>query len=171
MYCHANWGDRFLVNLLIFLTLIFNLGFPHGSVVKNPLANAGGTGSIPGSGRSPGEGNGNPLQHSCLENPMDRGDWWAIIHGVAKESDMTLWLNNKQHFFPPLILQIRLVMIPATQARDQWTWFQRLKQEFCKPICWFRIGLIIMLLKIAVVAFFGNHLHQAVCVRKRCLTI
>ena len=40
--------------------------------------------SIPGSGRSPGEGNGNPLQYSCLENPMDRGTWWATIHGVAK---------------------------------------------------------------------------------------
>ena len=46
---------------------------PGGSVVKNPPANAGDTGSIPGSGRSPGEGNGNPLQYSCLENPMDRG--------------------------------------------------------------------------------------------------
>ena len=45
--------------------------------------------SIPVSGRSPGEGNGNPLQYSCLENPMDRGDWPATAHGVAKESDMT----------------------------------------------------------------------------------
>ena len=46
-------------------------------------------GSIPGSGRSPGEGNGNPPQYSCLENPMDRGTWWATVHGVEKESDMT----------------------------------------------------------------------------------
>ena len=46
--------------------------------------NAADPGSIPGSGRSPGEGNGNPLQYSCLENPMDRGAWWATIHGVAK---------------------------------------------------------------------------------------
>ena len=46
--------------------------------------NAGDLGSIPGSGRSPGEGNGNPLQYSCLENPMDGGAWWAIVHGVAK---------------------------------------------------------------------------------------
>ena len=53
-------------------------------MVKNPPANAGDEGSIPGSGRSPGEGNGNPLQYSCLENPMDRGAGWAIIHGVAK---------------------------------------------------------------------------------------
>ena len=56
------------------------LGFPCGSVVKNPPANAGDAGdadSIPGSGRSPGVGNGNPLQYSCLGNPMDRGAWWA----------------------------------------------------------------------------------------------
>ena len=57
-------------------------------VVKNPLANAGDTGSISGSGRSPGEGHGNPLQYSCLENPMDRGAWWATFHRVAK-SQMT----------------------------------------------------------------------------------
>ena len=63
------------------------MGFPGDSVVKNLPANAGATGdlgSIPGSGRSPGEGNGNPLQYACLENPMDRGACWAIVHGVAK---------------------------------------------------------------------------------------
>ena len=56
-------------------------------VVKNPPTNAvdiSNTGSIPGSGRSPGEGNGNPIQYSCLENPMDRGAWWATVHGVTK---------------------------------------------------------------------------------------
>ena len=53
-------------------------------VVKNPLANAGDTGSIPGSERSPGGGHGSPLQYSCLENPMDRVVWQAIDHGVAK---------------------------------------------------------------------------------------
>ena len=56
-------------------------GFP---VVKNLPANAGDTDWIPGSGRSPGGGNGNPLQYSCLENSMDRGAWWTIVHGVAK---------------------------------------------------------------------------------------
>ena len=63
-----------------------SMGFPGGSVVKNPPANAGDTrdtGSIPGSGRSPGEGNGNPLQCFCLENPMDRGAWWASVHGLT----------------------------------------------------------------------------------------
>ena len=56
-------------------------------VVKNPPANAGDVrdaGWIPGFGRSPGEGNGNPLQYSCLENPVDRRAWWATVHGVAK---------------------------------------------------------------------------------------
>ena len=53
-------------------------------MVKNLLANAGDLGSIPGSGRSPGEGNGNPFQYSCLENPMDRGNWWATVYGFSK---------------------------------------------------------------------------------------
>ena len=60
------------------------MDIPGGSVVQNLPANVGDTGSIPGSGRFPGEGNGNPLQYSSLENPMDRGAWWAIVHGVSK---------------------------------------------------------------------------------------
>ena len=59
-------------------------GSPGGSVVKNPPANAADLGLILGSGRSPGEGNGNPLQYSCLGNPMDRGAWEDIPHGVAE---------------------------------------------------------------------------------------
>ena len=62
-------------------------GFPGALVVKNVPANAGDMrdiGSIPGSGGSPREGNGTPLQHSCLENPMDGGAWWAAVHGVVK---------------------------------------------------------------------------------------
>ena len=66
-----------------------DLRVPGGSVVKNPPANAGDAGSIPGSGRSPGEGNGNPLQYSCLQNSMGRGAWQAMVHGVTKESDTT----------------------------------------------------------------------------------
>ena len=67
-------------------------GFPGALLVKNPPANEGdikNTGSIPWSGRSPGGGHSNPLQYSCLENPMDRGGWWATIHTLAQESDMT----------------------------------------------------------------------------------
>ena len=62
-------------------------GLPGGSAVKESAFNAGASGdsgSIPGSGRSPGGGHGNPLQYSCLENPMDRGAWWAIVHRVTK---------------------------------------------------------------------------------------
>ena len=59
-------------------------GFPGGSEVKASTWNAGDPGSIPGSGRSPGEGNGNPLQYSCLENPMEGGAWLATVHGVEK---------------------------------------------------------------------------------------
>ena len=58
-------------------------------MVRNPPASAGDVGLIPGSGRSPGEGDGNPLQYSCLENPMDREAWWAIVLGVTKELDTT----------------------------------------------------------------------------------
>ena len=63
------------------------MGFPGSAVVKNPPTSAGDVrdaGLMPGSGRSPGGGHDNPLQHSCLENPMDRGAWWATVHGVAE---------------------------------------------------------------------------------------
>ena len=60
------------------------MSFSGGSGVKNPPANAGDTGSMSGLGRYPGEGNGNPVQYSCQENPMGRGAWWAIVHRVAK---------------------------------------------------------------------------------------
>ena len=64
--------------------LTYPFGFPSGSVVKNPPANAEDEGLIPGSGRAPEKGNGNPLQYSFLENPMARGAWWATVHEVAK---------------------------------------------------------------------------------------
>ena len=76
------------------------LSFPGDSEVKASACNAGDLGSIPGLGRSPGEGNGNPLHYSCLENPMDRGAWWDILHGVAKSrtrlSDFTSLLKSPE---------------------------------------------------------------------------
>ena len=72
---------------------IYIYGFPGDSVVKNLSANAEGPGLIPGLGRSPGEGNDNPLQYSCLENPMDRGAWRATVHGVTK-----VWTQLSMHF-------------------------------------------------------------------------
>ena len=68
------------------------LGFTGGSAGKESVCNARDLGLIPGLGRSPGEGNGNPLQYSCLENPMDRGTWWTTVHDelhVHKESNST----------------------------------------------------------------------------------
>ena len=73
--------------MMIYSMLMYNVGFPGGSVVKNWPASVGDTedlGSIPGWGRSPGVGIGNPLQYSCLENPIDRRAWRAKFHGVAK---------------------------------------------------------------------------------------
>ena len=75
------------ISVVVFLVRLVNdksRGFPGGSVVKESACQAGDADSIPGSGRSPGEGNGKPLQESCLENPMDRGAWQAIVHGVTK---------------------------------------------------------------------------------------
>ena len=66
-----------------YIYIYIYIGFPDGSV--NPCANAEDVGSIPGLGRSPGEGNGNPVQYSRLENPMDRGAWWATVQGVARD--------------------------------------------------------------------------------------
>ena len=81
--------------------------FSGGVVVKKPQANAGDARDmalIPGSGRSPGEGNSNALQYSCLGNPMDRGTWQATVHAIAKESDMTELLNNNNNFLKSKVL-------------------------------------------------------------------
>ena len=74
---------------------MIGLGFPGGSEVKASARNAGDLGSIPGSGRSPGEGNGNPLQYSCLENPMDGGAWWATVHRVSKTERLHFDFNDR----------------------------------------------------------------------------
>ena len=70
------------------------MGFPGDLEGKTSAHNAGDPGLIPGLGRSPGQGNGNSLQYSCLENSMDGGAWWAIVHGIAKSRT---WLSNKMH--------------------------------------------------------------------------
>ena len=66
------------------LIIMYDVSFPGGSVVKNPPANVGDVSSIPGSGKSPGKGNGNPPQCSCPENSTDRGAWWATVHRSQK---------------------------------------------------------------------------------------
>ena len=75
------------------------MDFPGGSDGKASVYNAGDLGSIPGLGRSPGEGNGNPLQYYCLENPMDRGAWKATVHGVTKSNFMDHNTSEKKNDF------------------------------------------------------------------------
>ena len=79
-----------------------------GSTDKKSICNAGDRDSIPGSGKSPGEGNGNSLQYSCLDNPMDRGAWWAAVHGVARAGHDLLAMPppppNKSQLQPQLLL-------------------------------------------------------------------
>ena len=77
------------------------MGFPSGSEITVSAGNAGDRGSVPGSGISPGEGNGNPLQYSCLESPMGE-DWWATVHGVAKSQ--TRLSDFTSIFHVPLLL-------------------------------------------------------------------
>ena len=98
---YSRWGRK---ELEMTEQLTLSLSFEASKValvVKNLSANAGDPGSIPGLGRSPGEGNGNPLQYSCQENPVDRGAWWATVDGVAKSrtrlSDFTIFLSFFMH--------------------------------------------------------------------------
>ena len=76
--------------------LCINVGLPLGSDGKVSACNAGDPGSIPGSGRSSGEGNDNPFQYSCLENPMDRGAWWAAVHEVLRVGHDSVIKSNHQ---------------------------------------------------------------------------
>ena len=80
------------------------MGFPGRSAGKKSACNTGDPGLIPGSGRSPGEGNGNPLQHSCLENPMDREAWRVTVHGVSRvRHDLATKEREKRDSFLKLI--------------------------------------------------------------------
>ena len=91
-------------------------GLPGGSGVKNPPSDAGDAGSIPGSGRSPRGGNGNPLQYACLENPMNRGAWWATVHRVTKSQIWLKWLATWQSSF--LISQNGTESMISNKLRD-----------------------------------------------------
>ena len=85
------------------------MGFPVGTSSKQPACQAGDAGSISGSGRPPGEGNGNPLQYFCLENPMDRGAWWASVHGVTKSQTRPKRLS----------MHARTVLYPQSQVNSR----------------------------------------------------
>ena len=92
MLRYHHTGKQNYTTTYLYTTTFF--GFPGGSEVKASACNAGDLGLIPGLGKYPGEGNGNPLQYSCLKNPMDGGAWWTTVHGVAESrtrlSDFTL---------------------------------------------------------------------------------
>ena len=108
------WASAFPILAKIFLSL---QGFLGGAVVKNPSANTGdarAVGSIPGSGRSPGVGNGHPLQYFCLENPMDRGAWRATVHGVAKSQT-----RLSRHTLTHITRYGRTESLLLTRARHQ----------------------------------------------------
>ena len=87
-------AERNLILSVFLLPCPQRLGFPDNSVVKNLPANVGNMGLNPEWGSSPGEGNGNPLEYSCLGNTTDRGPWRSTVHGVTKELHMTLQLNS-----------------------------------------------------------------------------
>ena len=103
------------VLLLYAIRLLQLCGFPGSSVVKNPPVTARDTGSVPGLGRSPGEGNSTPVQYPCLENSMDRGAWWATVHRVAKALDTTerlsthklLTWGKQKHSAEPQVLMVQ----------------------------------------------------------------
>ena len=116
--------------------VLCSMGFPGGLEVKASAWNAGDPGSIPGSGRSPGEGNGNPLQYSCLENPVEGGAWWATVHGVTKSRT---WLSDLTFVFGVLsrlpggagckepACQCRIINSVSGSGRYPWA-------RSCKPL-------------------------------------
>ena len=116
------------------------MSVPGGSEGRESACNAGDLSSIPGSGRSPGEGNDNPLQYSCLENPMDRGDWRAAVHGVSKSQT---WLSDS-HLHFHISISMWLLLAPLTViAGDGPGWVQSSspslqKDHWDKPSCGLR---------------------------------
>jgi len=116
-------------NTCIFIDKVLLMGFPGGTVVKNPPAkveDAGDASLIPKSGRSPGGGNGNPLQYSCLGNPMERGDWRATVHGVAKSHSRKFLLISLG------MCHLRQSWIPYTSLASAEYLTRHLQQTLCQ---------------------------------------
>ena len=118
----------FFVFKFFSMHVLLIVGFPGGSDDNESACNVGEPGSIPGLGRSPGEVNGNPLQYSCLENPMDRGAWQSTVHGVAKSwtqlsnFTITAYLVTKYYFFFFKESQV-LVFKCFDSSPQSWSWF------------------------------------------------
>ena len=129
---HVHWiGDA--IQLSHPLSSSFPPGFPGGSEVKASACNAGDVGLIPGLGRSPGEGNGNPFQYSCWE--MDRGAWWAIIHRVGKSQTWLKWmsiasLERKAMTNLDSILKSRYVTFPSTARSSNQSILKEINPEY-----------------------------------------
>ena len=123
--CHLNLENS--CNWQIFVMYLQKLnekGIPGGSDSKESAYNAGDQGLILGLGRSPGEGNGNPLQYSCLGNPMDRGAWQARVHGVAKRQ---MWLASKQPTMKSIKEERETCMMPGKPT-------MKIAMFFCPPL-------------------------------------
>ena len=93
MHCCVPWVPEWVLFSCLLLVPFILLGLPGGSVSEESHCSTGDPGSITGSGRSPGEGNGKPLRYPCLENPLDRGSWW-LQSLACKESDTTEWFHS-----------------------------------------------------------------------------
>ena len=135
--------------------------FPGGSVINNLSANAGDVGSIPGSGRSPGEENGNPLQYSCLENSIDRGAWLATVHEVT-ELNTTKHLAHNDKIIPsqwcpwPYPRQLCLCLLPYMAKVTLQVW---LYQWFSKTNFYWHIGDIKCLVSTVQQSESVIHIH------------
>ena len=127
-------------------------GFPGSSDGKVSACNAGDLGSIPGLGRSPGEGHGNPLQYSCLENPMDRGAWWATVHRVAK-SQTRLSTERLTHINTHCFISWRFIKGSSSTCvrpcgrhrglRDEWVMASALKRGKTRKVsCYDAVWLV-----------------------------
>ena len=115
-------------------------GFPGDSVVKHHPANAGdtGDGSIPGSGRAPGGGHGNPLHYSWLENPMDRGAWWATVHSVTKSQTQLKWHSAHTH-----TIQMKPQLQAHTHTQYKWILSCTGRLGYRYWFSWLRAGIVI----------------------------
>ena len=124
----SDWFLTYMFSTQTYGIYLCNL-LPGGTVVKNLPASAGDTGSIPGLGRSPGEGNGNPHQYSSLENPMDRGTWQAIVQGVTN-SDTTEQLSMQTTKAALLSSSISQKIYFDLFLKCNWKWLRNLKSSF-----------------------------------------
>ena len=121
----SNWGCHAIFNYFSCFFSFLLMTFCASSDSKESACNAGDLGSIPGSGRSSGEGNGKPFQYSCLENPLDRGAWRATVHEVTKSWTLLKWLStqhNDYFWFFKKFCQMSFIMFCLVDFSDCFLW-------------------------------------------------